>query len=403
MKICMVLVNSFPPDIRVEKEARALLKNGHEVTLVSLLSGSLHSEEIYNEMQILRTRRKPSIRVRFDFVYNYMRRFLTSVIKEKQFDVIHVHDLACVSTCLNVGRRFEIPVVADLHENYPELKKDCNKKLSILKLPFRIITPVWRWKFHEKRVLQNVYKIITVIDEAKEHYVKDCDIPPEKITVLINTVDTETFKVNSESEPIENKYFKISYIGGFGPHRGIDTVIRAMPIIIKNAPDVKFMLVGGKGSKIYWNMIEKLIHEYNLENNIIVTGWIDFSKVPSYTAESNVCLIPHIKTGHTDTTIPHKLFQAMFLKKPVIVSNCKPLERIVNECNCGLVFPSGDHEKLAKAVLKLYNNRELARKLGENGRKATENKYNWDIEAKKLIALYEVIANDHNNSIAYKP
>ena len=77
------------------------------------------------------------------------------------------------------------------------------------------------------------------------------------------------------------------------------------------------------------------------------------------------------------------------MRKPVIVTDCKPLKRIVEECNCGLVVPSGDYDKMTKAIIKLYKNNELAKKLGENGRKAVEKKYNWKNEAEKLCKLYE--------------
>lgn len=90
----------------------------------------------------------------------------------------------------------------------------------------------------------------------------------------------------------------------------------------------------------------------------------------------------------------------MALKKPVIVTDCDPLKRIVGECKCGIVIPSGDHRKLAEAVIMLYKNVELARTLGKNGRKCVEKKYNWKKEAKKLIALYERVKNERNKKVS---
>ena len=79
----------------------------------------------------------------------------------------------------------------------------------------------------------------------------------------------------------------------------------------------------------------------------------------------------------------------MTFGKPVIVTNCKPLARIVKETNCGIVIPSGDHKKMAEALIKLYNDKKYAKKLGENGQRAIEEKYDWKNEADKLCLLYK--------------
>ena len=121
------------------------------------------------------------------------------------------------------------------------------------------------------------------------------------------------------------------------------------------------------------------------------TGWQPFSLVPSYIAASKVCLIPHIASGHTNTTIPHKLFQCMAMAKPVVVSSAKPLERIVRETEAGLIYSSGDVDALAQAVVRIHQNSESASRFGEVGRKAVKEKYNWQIEGEKLLALYQGI------------
>jgi glycosyltransferase involved in cell wall biosynthesis len=78
----------------------------------------------------------------------------------------------------------------------------------------------------------------------------------------------------------------------------------------------------------------------------------------------------------------------MTMGKPVIVSSVKPLKRIVEETGAGLVYPSGDADALAQAVITIYKNKDLAEKLGKAGKKAVDQKYNWENESKKLIELY---------------
>lgn len=268
--------------------------------------------------------------------------------------------------------------------------------MSLRNKIINIVIPVWRWKRIERSILHHVDKIIVVVDEAKEHYINDCGISPQKITVVMNTVELKKFDKVHVEESLIKKYknnFVISYVGGFGSHRGIDTAIRAMPKILREIPHAKLLLIGGRDTedKMY---LKNLCKKLKVENNVEFTGWVDFSLVPSYIALSDVCLVPHRTSGHTNTTIPHKLFQYMAMKKPVVVTNCKPLKRIVEECECGIAVPSGDYEKMADAIIKLYKNVDYAKKLGKNGRKAVEEKYNWENEAKKLCKLYEKLENE---------
>jgi len=401
MNICMVLDSYFPPDIRVEKEARALLSAGHKIYLLSSGKKGMPAVENINGINVIRVFPPENFLNRvwgflwFNVFFDNIlwKRSLEDTIKQYEIEIVHVHDLPMVKTVVSVAKKFDIPIIADLHENYPEGLRAWRKE----KIPWKskilnLASPVWRWKRLERSVLQRVDRIITVVDEAKEHYINDCGAQPEKITVVMNAEDLDEFGNLEIDQSLVTKYknnFVVSYIGGFGPHRGIDTAIKSMPKILKEIPDAKLLLVGGKGSEEYEKELRKLCKELKVENNVEFTGWVNFSLVPSYIALSDVCLVPHHASGHTNTTIPHKLFQYMAMRKPVIVTDCKPLKRIVEECDCGIVVPSGDYNEMAEAVIRLYRDREYARKLGENGRRAVEEKYNWENEAKKLCGLYK--------------
>ncbi|MHC1577405.1 MAG: glycosyltransferase family 4 protein [Candidatus Methanospirareceae archaeon] len=354
MNICMVLGSFFPPDIRVEKEARALISAGHRIFLLSLGKKSMPAVEDIKGINVIRVfpaesflnRMRRFLWFNIFFDDSFWKRSLEGVIKQYKIEIVHVHDLPMVKTATTVAKKFDIPIIADLHENYPEGMRAWRKvKMSWKSKIFNLISPVWRWKRLERSVLQHVDRIIAVVEESKEHYINDCGVPPEKITVVMNAEDLEDFGNLEIDESLVRKYknnFVISYIGGFGPHRGMDTAIKAMPDVVEEIPDARLLLVGGKGSEEYEEELKKLCKELKVENNVEFTGWVDFRLVPSFTALSDVCLVPHHASGHTNTTIPHKLFQYMAMRKPVIVTDCKPLKRIVEECDCGIVVPSGD-------------------------------------------------------------
>lgn len=79
----------------------------------------------------------------------------------------------------------------------------------------------------------------------------------------------------------------------------------------------------------------------------------------------------------------------MFMKKPVLVSDCKPIKRIVEETASGLIFKSGKPKDLARKIINLYRNKDLRLLYGQKGYDAVMNHYNWEKESKKLISLYK--------------
>ncbi|MEN8194303.1 MAG: glycosyltransferase, partial [Bacteroidota bacterium] len=108
---------------------------------------------------------------------------------------------------------------------------------------------------------------------------------------------------------------------------------------------------------------------------------------------SNMCLIPHLKSVHTDNTIPHKLFQYMILEKPVVASNCNPIIRIIEETKAGLIYQSNNEADLAAKVISLYEDTKLRKEMGRKGKEAVLEKYNWDKASKNLISIYSEFEN----------
>jgi len=394
----MVLDTFFPPDIRVEKEARTLLEAGHEIYLLCPARKGTPNEELLDGIWVIRKelpwffsgRAWIYLGLQVFAVHPFWKKIMEATVKEHRIEAIHVHDLPLVKTGLCVARSFGIHLIADLHENYPEaIRTWATTWIAGLVVPIMIK----RWKQIERYSVQEADRVITVVDEAKEHYITDCEIPKEKVTVVMNVTDIEYFcSIPIQKEIIQRyeTYFTICYIGGFGRHRGLHTAILAMPQILQRIPNARLVLVG---SAVNGPELLRMSREQNVIKEVEFTGWQPFELVPSYIAASNVCLIPHISSGHTQSTIPHKIFQAMAMGRPVVVSSVKPLERIVNETGAGLVYPSGDAQALAEAVIAIHKDNKLAIRLGHAGELATKRKYNWKVEANKLVALYEGLEN----------
>jgi glycosyltransferase involved in cell wall biosynthesis len=398
MKIGMILDRVFPPDIRVEKEARTLLKAGHELYLLCMSAPNLPENDIFEGIKLRRrdfypkslvARKLNSLTNRLTFKNYKLLSQIEKFVSENSIEVLHVHDLPIVRSTLIVGEKRGIPVVVDLHENYPAAVQIY---LTNASFKAKFLNGLKRWKKYENGCLNRVEHIIVVVDEAKERVINDYGIPESKVTVVSNTEDVDFFenlKLDQSLIDSYKDYFVITYVGGFGPHRGLDVPIKAMPILKEKIPNVRLLLVGEGGNRAE---LEQLASDLGVSQSVEFTGWQHFDLMPSYISLSDICLVPHHSNPHTDSTIPHKIFQYMLMGKPVIVSTCKPLARIVNETQAGLVFDSGNSDDFVRVCLELLD-ADKRKQFGENGRQAVLTKYNWEKTGDYLIKVYENIRN----------
>ena len=183
------------------------------------------------------------------------------------------------------------------------------------------------------------------------------------------------------------------YIGGFGSHRGIDTAIRSLKYLQEDIPDIRLVLVGNASTELE-EKFASLAREDGVLDLIVREKWTPFENVYSYMKAADIGLIPHNLNEHTDNTIPHKLFQHMMVGKPVLVSTCKPLARIVADTGSGAIFEAGNAEDFASKVKDIYNNSQKASEMGENGVAATlAGNFNWQHTAGLLTNLYSDIVS----------
>lgn len=399
--ILMLLESSFPPDIRVEKEINTLTKNSFTVSILCYRKNKHKTKHIFNNATVLNyisqsyfQRIKAKLSMLFTFIHPNFLAEMKLFYDQKPFDMIHVHDLPLSKTALTFQKYHpKIKVILDFHENYPEallVWNEWNKGLKTCINKY-IFHRYKRWLHYEKKVIAQADHVIAVVKEMKERLINIHNVSENQISIVSNT-EPKSFDQLPIDQTIMNTYkndFIISYIGGFGPHRGIDTAILGMSKLKQNIP-IKLLLIG-KGNHDIESKFKSLIKSNHLSEHVLILGWQPFEKVSSYIAASNICIVPHKNNPHTANTVPHKLFQYMMKGKPVLVSSCAPLKRIVEETQSGLVFEADNPRDFAKKVMLFFDNPKLLQQSSENGKLATsKNIYNWQHDAHNLLKVYKM-------------
>jgi glycosyltransferase involved in cell wall biosynthesis len=404
--VLMLLDGFYPADIRVRKEAESLVKK-HNVFILCCRKNEEIEEEIINNVTILRKVHYKSftkkglidIKVAINFIHPKFHRILSEIITKNNIDVIHVHDLPLAKTGFLAAKKHSLKSVLDLHENYAAalLTWFSWRKSPIIRLKNKIFFSYSKWQNYENKIIKKYDKIVAVVEEMKERIVADTKINESTITVITNSEKKEfASHFNSEKDAFFNEYkdnFIISYVGGFGPHRGLQTAIEAMVEISKEIPNALLALIG-PANKDVRSYLENLIDKFNVRESVIIYESQPFKKVVNIMQSSSLNIIPHISNLHTESTIPHKLFQILLSKKPILVSDCAPLERIIQKHKIGTVFKAGSFNGFAEQVFKIHNNYDKAIIKAEKGFDLAFNgNLNWEHTEKKLLHLYNNLDN----------
>jgi glycosyltransferase involved in cell wall biosynthesis len=189
----------------------------------------------------------------------------------------------------------------------------------------------------------------------------------------------------------KNDRFILFYFGGIGERRGIITCFDAIKILSEEIPSIHLLLIGpvdGQEQKTF----DRYLNDPELKEKVTHYKWKDLGDFPSYTYASDICLSPIYKDDQHESGVANKVFQYMLFGKPLIVSDCDPQIEIVEGSKCGTVFINKDAVDLALKIKYLYNNPELRKEMGENGKKAVFEKYNLEVCGKQLKLLYNSFA-----------
>ena len=397
MKILKIWDSEYPWDVRVEKITSALIENGHNVSLLCRNRNNKKKFEKLNKLEIYRLPYYNSLRklnnpFSFPAFFNPVWIFqLYNLTKRIKPDILLVRDLPLALCAILVGKLLKLKVMLDMAEPYPELIKLIWKfqKLRIGNIFLR--NPVFA-EIVENMVLKYIDYILVVVDESKSRLIRK-GFDEKNICVLTNATSFNSMELDHSPDIYikDKNEIKIIYLGLLGESRGLQTVIKALPIVLNEAPNIHLYIIGtGSAEK----SLKELTMNLNLNDNVTFLGWIENKKSAGYLKISDIGIIPHYSCGHWNNTIPNKLFDYMASGIPIIASDVSPMKRILCEENCGITFKSGNYKDCAKAIISLtkINLREY---YGKKGKQSVNLKYNWDIEKTKLIEFLKKNYNQY--------
>jgi glycosyltransferase involved in cell wall biosynthesis len=186
-------------------------------------------------------------------------------------------------------------------------------------------------------------------------------------------------------EKIPNSLF---FLGRLESRKGIDFLIKTIPIVKNRLSDIQLFVGGGGVLRSY---LENFIKKNNLENNVHLLGTVDDSTLNEWYNKVSVVIIPSVFEGFGLTAI-----EAMACGTPVIATDVDALRDVIEDGVNGLFVQYNDVEALSDKIIYLLKNKAEQEKLSLNGKKKVRTVYNWSNISQDILRVYEHVLGKSN-------
>ena len=379
----MVVLSSYPIDVRVRREAEALVKAGKKVDVICRTKRGEPAKEIVNGVTTYRItlNRTGSGKLGYfwEYPYFFLRAFmkLTFLFFKNYYDIIHVHNMPdfLVFTAI-IPKLFGKKIILDLHDPMPELY------MSMFSMSAQ--NPVIRFlKQMERSCIRFADHVLTPNISFRNLFVsRGC--PDIKISIVMNSPDENIFMTNGGTGlvPKDNNNFVIMYHGAIVERHGLDILVDAVSLIQHKIPNLKLWIYGGGN---FLKTIRKKIIESDLSNYIDIKGMVIVDKIAEAIKQIDLGVIPNRINPFTQINFPVRTFEYIVMNKPVVVPRTQGISDYFDEESI-FFFEPGNVESLASAIMEIY---EHPKKKELVLRKSIDvfNNYRWESQKQNLIEL----------------
>lgn len=366
MKVCHVTSVHTTFDTRIfHKECRTLEQAGHDVILIAPADWE---EKVVDGIRVIGL---PRIARRYQRVLLW--RQIVQEVKKLAPDVVHLHvpELLLIAPYLRPAK-----LIYDCEESYAEATMLKTWIPRPLRYPLSVVVALL-----EPAMAKWTDVIVVTADGHVDRFRK----AGRPIITIYNFPLLNYFDL----APCTGDGRTIIHLGCQTKARGSMIMTKAMRIVVEELPNAKLLLVGPFDDSRGEIEVRQLLSAYSMEKAIVLTGEVPYTDVPKWLIQADVGLIALQDTEKFKTCIPTKLFEYMSCRIPVVASDLPPAEQFMGGLNCGFLVKPDDPREYAEAIVYLLSHPAEARHMGENGRKAVEERYNWESEAAKLVELYE--------------
>ena len=376
-KVCHLSSAHAPNDTRIfHKQCASLAKAGYQVSFVvkakDAQSVGCTTQKGVQVIQVPVDSSSRFTRMLFGAKAVYQKAL------EVDADIYEFHDPELLPYGLKLAKKGK-KVIFDSHEDYPT---QIMEKEWIPTLLRRMISSAYR--AYETHVVK---QLDAVLFPCTKNGINIFENRAKQVVILSNAVMLE--EMTPPQQEAQKPGDTICCTGSLTYQRGITHLIRAA-----HQAGVKLILAGRYSSEEYRRELEAM-PEYSCVEYL---GYIGRQELAQVYARSSIGMSTILNVGQYASldNFPTKVYEYMAAGLPVIVSDYPFMRRSVQQDDFGIAVDPADVQAVAQAIGAILSDPQRAQQMGENGRQAALQKYNWDIELKKLLELYDSLSEQNS-------
>lgn len=263
---------------------------------------------------------------------------------------------------------------------------------ALARVPLRIISrrvdfPLKKNVLSRLKYIKNI-DVVVAISEGVKKVLEEGGLSPERVEVIPSGIDFSPYEEFSSSPYLRQEFsfspedYLVGMVAHLADHKGHKYLIRASKILKEQAPKIKIIIVGEGPLRIE---LDKEARDSKVEDIIFFLGFRE--DIPRILSSLDLFVLSSYLEG-----LGSSILDAMACGLPVVATRAGGIPEVVVHRKTGLLVPPRNPQALAKAILKLYNDRELASRLGERGYEVVRQKFSVQSMTEKMIQLYHRLA-----------
>jgi len=246
-----------------------------------------------------------------------------------------------------------------------------------------------RWM--RRRFYQRAARVVVVTARLAALVREENRIPELRVRVVPNGVDTDRFApMDPESARATIGFAPgpwIVFVGNLVVWQGVDTLIRAMPSVVREIPDVKLAIVG---DGVLRGDLERLARRVAVGEHVHFLGSSPYELVPTHIGAASVCVAPFTRLRNERIGLsPLKVYEYLACGRPVVASDLPGIRETLAESHAGILVPPDDVDALGRAIVGILANEPERTDAGARGRSFAVAKCSWLRAAREIEGILE--------------
>lgn len=294
---------------------------------------------------------------------------LCQVHREKPINVILIYDSIAFFPAYFFAHFNRIPTVFSVQASIFSQGRNINYNFFATQV----------YKFTNRFVARRADKLICISKEMVRCFLY-AGASEDNIFVVHNPIDLSYF------EPVMKKKINKTclYVGALTPVKGVEYLIHAIPQVLKQLPDARFLLIGDGSQR---KLVEELILKYDVGKKVELLGYIPHNKLLPYYQQADLFVMPSLNEPQGIVAL-----EAMACGLPVVASKVGGIPEMVQDGKNGILVPPAKPESLAEAIVNLFAHESLYQSYSKCALN-TAYKFSWEQNINKYTEVFMSIVH----------